>query len=345
MAAYFSSNIRSFVDTSRDTIVSALHAKYANDGFTTQYTTQTESWNESIPLLQHELSLLLGSVESAWSWGVLLEFPLYRLRRRIDAVILAPAAVVVIELKVGETKFRSPDRRQVEEYALDLRDFHGPSANARIMPVLWCTSATHQYFRHLPGSNGVDEVVNVGSSGLADVLRTLWIRLQTNHYKIEEWELGAYRPVPTVVSAATTLFAGHGVREIAQADAGNLDRCAKKIVEIVGRTKYAGEHALIFVAGVPGSGKTLAGLQVVHSAIETGVEDKGDIVEWHLIKVKLSFMSMFSDVLTCFLTRFVQARIRLGSALDRPRFNPAGSFSYPYLGNEQEQGRCVFFGA
>ena len=51
-------------------------------------------------------------------------------------------------------------------------------------------------------------------------------------------------------------------------------------------------------------------------------------IEWHLIKVKLSFMSMFSDVLTCFLTRFVQARIRLGPALDGAWLNPAGSFSY-----------------
>jgi len=50
--------------------------------------------------------------------------------------------------------------------------------------------------------------------------------------------------------------------------------------------------------------------------------------EWHLIKVKLSFMSIFSDVLTCFLTRFVQARIRLGPALDGAWLNPAGSFSY-----------------
>ena len=56
--------------------------------------------------------------------------------------------------------------------------------------------------------------------------------------------------------------------------------------------------------------------------------------EWHLIKLKLSCMSMFSDVLTCFLPGFGQAWIRLWPALDRPRFNPTGSFSYAYLGNE-----------
>lgn len=67
--------------------------------------------------------------------------------------------------------------------------------------------------------------------------------------------------------------------------------------------------------------------------------------EWHLIKLKLAGMSMFSDFLTCFPARFVQVWIRLGPALYRPRFNPAGSFSYPYLSNESEQGRRVFFAA
>ena len=64
----------------------------------------------------------------------------------------------------------------------------------------------------------------------------------------------------------------------------------------------------------------------IHMHVE--YPSKLSISEWHLIKVKLSFMSMFSDVLTCFLTRFVQARIRLGPALDGAWLNPAGSFSY-----------------
>ncbi len=39
-----------------------------------------------------------------------------------------------------------------------------------------------------------------------------------------------------------------------------------------------GRRVLIFVTGVPGSGKTLTGLQVVHGAIESGVETDDDIV-------------------------------------------------------------------
>jgi hypothetical protein len=46
------------------------------------------------------------------------------LRRRVDFLLVAPQALAAIEVKIVEDQFRSSDRWQVEEYALDLRDFH-----------------------------------------------------------------------------------------------------------------------------------------------------------------------------------------------------------------------------
>jgi hypothetical protein len=48
-------------------------------------------------------------------------------------------------------------------------------------------------------------------------------------------------------------------------------------------------------------------------------------------------MSAFFNFYPCFSARFVQARIRLGSAFDRPRFNSAGAIGHPYFGNEHKQ--------
>jgi hypothetical protein len=278
MAAYFSSTIELFVQTSVEDIAARLHAKYAADGFSSQYTTQTESWNVTIPQLQKELWTLLRAHPNSTDWLVLLEYPLYRLRRRIDVLILSPMAIVVIELKVGESKFRTADRRQVEEYALDLRDFHAASSGLSLVPVLWCTEAETTSYAPLIRAEDVAEVCLVGRSGLAYFLERIGNAAPAAHYEIREWEAGKYRPVPTVVDAATTLFAGHGVREIAQADATNLTASANRVVEIIKETRRNHSRSLVFLAGVPGSGKTLAGLQVVHSAVESGVEDKGDIV-------------------------------------------------------------------
>lgn len=87
-----------------------------------------------------------------------------------------------------------------------------------------------------------------------------------------------YHPVPSVIQAATSIFAGHDVRQMAQADASNLREAAAHVVELIAWAKRTEKRALIFLTGVPGSGKTLAGLQAVHDAIATGDEQRGDIV-------------------------------------------------------------------
>jgi hypothetical protein len=101
------------VATRPETLLAELHRQYASDGFACQYTAQTKAWQDSLPLLQSELQNCLLAEASAASWKVPLEFPLYRLRRRVDLVLLT-LAVVVVELKVGESKFLMQYKRQVD---------------------------------------------------------------------------------------------------------------------------------------------------------------------------------------------------------------------------------------
>jgi hypothetical protein len=84
--------------------------------------------------------------------------------------------------------------------------------------------------------------------------------------------------VPNIIDAATSIFAGHDVRSIAKADADNLTAAAARIVALIEGAREQKKRFLMFLTGVPGSGKTLAGLHVVHSAIATRVERHGDIV-------------------------------------------------------------------
>jgi hypothetical protein len=85
--------------------------------------------------------------------------------------------------------------------------------------------------------------------------------------ELEAWNLSAYRPVPTIVEAAEALYAGHNVREIAHSHAGaiNLTLTSDRLVEIIQRAQQRREKIACFVTGVPGAGKTLAGLNVVHN--------------------------------------------------------------------------------
>ena len=139
MPAYVRHTAAQFVRADAAAIMGSLQQAYASDGFASQYTRQTKAWARVVPKLQSILSPLLSVRPEAHEWTVLLEYPLYRLRRRIDIVILAGGLILVIECKVGADGFTVEDRRQVEEYALDLRDFHAESHDRRIIPVLWNT--------------------------------------------------------------------------------------------------------------------------------------------------------------------------------------------------------------
>jgi hypothetical protein len=81
-----------------------------------------------------------------------------------------------------------------------------------------------------------------------------------------------------VIEAATSLFAGHGVEEITRRDAANLEQAAKAILSLIRQASERKRRFLIFLTGVPGSGKTLAGLQVVHRTHESEARHSGDVV-------------------------------------------------------------------
>jgi hypothetical protein len=66
-----------------------------------------------------------------------------RLGRRIDVVLRLPAAIVVLEFKVGERLFERGAIDPVWDYALDLKNFHAASHAPAIIPVLIATGVTH----------------------------------------------------------------------------------------------------------------------------------------------------------------------------------------------------------
>jgi hypothetical protein len=82
-----------------------------------------------------------------------------------------------------------------------------------------------------------------------------------------EWDQGNYWPVPTIIEAATALYAGMSVHDIAHSAAGshNLKATADVLIDSVRQAQAKNERIICFVTGVPGSGKTLAGLNAVHN--------------------------------------------------------------------------------
>ena len=78
------------------------------------------------------------------------------------------------------------------------------------------------------------------------------------------WQSAGYRPTPTIIEAAETLYRSHDVTEISRSDAGttNLRATSNRISSIIERSKQVSTKAICFITGVPGAGKTLAGLNI-----------------------------------------------------------------------------------
>lgn len=246
----------------------ALAARLAHDAVRHHRVTEAQqlrAWDVTLACLR---TALAGWDEAA-GWHLVLEFPMRRLGRRIDAVLVTPRAVIVLEFKAGATVFTPADRRQVEGYALDLQDFHAGSRNRVIVPVLVATHGRPGPVAWPLLIGGAATVLDSSGPGLGALLRDLWARLPEGHpVDVPGWEHAAYRPVPGIVDAARTLYARNSVADIADAgaEAHNLRETTQAILAACRRARETGRHVVLFVTGTPGAGKTLCGLNVVFGA-------------------------------------------------------------------------------
>jgi hypothetical protein len=268
MAAYFKNSLHEFVRTPAQNIAGAL-SKAILQRFAGNQQEQLKSWLEQIKLLQSACQNVLDIFPRAGTWGVLLEYPLLRLQRRLDTVALAAQLVAVIEFKVGAKAYHAADARQVEDYALDLRDFHHASHRLTVVPVLCATDAPAVALPEGGPWGSIWPVTLTNSATLSQYLEKLASIPEVaagTQLSLEEWDSSPYRPVPTIIQAAELLYAGHEVQEIAAAaaDVHNLASTAERLVDIVAKAKARKRRVVCFVTGVPGSGKTLTGLNLVH---------------------------------------------------------------------------------
>jgi hypothetical protein len=82
----------------------------------------------------------------------------------------------------------------------------------------------------------------------------------------DAWQQSIYKPTPTIIEAAQALYKGHSVQEISRSDGGaiNLSKTSDAIAKIIDDSKLHNRKSICFITGVPGAGKTLAGLNIAN---------------------------------------------------------------------------------
>ena len=254
--------VSSFLETHPDALIAELALADARR-FRGNEPQQIRAWEVSVACLRGALT----GWDAAAEWELVLEFPMLRLGRRIDAILLTPRAILVLEFKAGATSFLADDRGQVEDYALDLQDFHSASRDVPIVPILIATAAVAGRVAWPLLFAGASRVLDASAASLPGLLRDLWARAPALDRALDpaSWAAAPYRPVPSIVDAACTLYSRHGVADIraARADVHNLGRTTEAILGAIDAAREGGLHHALFITGIPGAGKTLCGLNAV----------------------------------------------------------------------------------
>ncbi|WP_051906345.1 DUF2075 domain-containing protein [Methylomarinum vadi] len=269
MKAGYSSTVKEFLDCNPDTVVGVLSQKIASSGISQQHSKQINVWNQQVEVLKNTFNEIAQSISHVGDWTLVLEYPIPRRQKRPDALVLTDNMVFVIEFKFGATEYDAASRWQAEDYALNLRDFHAESSGRVIVPVLCATDARpiDEHVYRLNGSlvaplfraNAATRGTTLGTS-----YRILKESCNTEKLDASTWLSSVYRPTLTIIEAAETLYENHSVRDISHNYAENLSATTDMVAQAILSAKAEKKRTLILITGVPGAGKTLTGLNVVH---------------------------------------------------------------------------------
>ena len=254
--AYYSASVEKFHSDSNDFILGQLtrHHQFALEDL------QRNAWIAQIAILKNSLAQLQDC-------HLAFEYAIPRMGKRVDVVILYQGVVFVLEFKVGERAYPGAAIEQGLDYSVDLKNFHEQSHKRAIVPIIVATEAPDRSpeFDKYPDlvyyptrSNKENFVSHIRQ--IADTVN------ESNPIIPDEWLDSIYKPTPTIIEAAQALYKGHSVEDISRSDSGtiNLGATSDTISEIINLSKTNKRKSICFITGVPGAGKTLAGLNIAN---------------------------------------------------------------------------------
>lgn len=260
--AYYSCPLKDFIKESENSILGKLTFSHTNRSLTDL---QRNAWIKQIRILKEKL---IG-----YDGKIYFEFAIPRMGKRVDNILIIQNTVFILEFKIGESTFKKSDSDQVIDYTIDLKNFHEGSHHLKLIPILIATKATNEILE----ANKITSYSFAAKANENNLDRILssFIDPQKELINIKTWEESIYKPTPTIIEAAQALYKGHNVEEITRSDSGaiNLSKTSTCLNEIIEFSKTNRIKSICFVTGVPGAGKTLAGLNVANQRMNADKDE------------------------------------------------------------------------
>ena len=254
----FQSSIKEFLSQSSNEILAELTKSQEGS----LETTQRDAWQKQIDLLKDLLSNLSEG-------HILFEFIIPRIGKRVDNILIIKNIIFVIEFKIGAEKYYNQDKVQTIDYALDLKNFHQGSHFANIVPILVATDAAN--FENIFDYSADKVAINcllANCKNFKFIFTTVLEKTnQEKNINFSKWIKSSYLPTPTIIEASKVLYKGHNVNDISRNEAGvdNLGKTTTTLNNAIDESKRNGYKSIFLLTGVPGAGKTLAGLNLANS--------------------------------------------------------------------------------
>lgn len=261
--SYYSNSISDFLNDDSDKILGQL---IRNHNFATEKL-QRNAWIKQIEILKFALkSFVRGQIY--------FEFSIPRMGKRVDNMLIIDDFIFVIEFKVGDTEYQKHAIEQAVDYCLDLQNFHEGSHHEKIVPVL-ISSKAPSIENVFEINDNLFEPLRGNEKNITHLINQTLLLSSGNKINSSHWENSIYKPTPTIIEASQALYRGHSVSEISRNDAGaiNLSKTTECINRIIEKSKITPSKSICFLTGVPGAGKTLAGLNIANERRKAHVDE------------------------------------------------------------------------
>ena len=253
--SYYSNKISEFIKDDINKILGKLarHHNHALEDL------QKNAWIKQIELLKQ----IFLDYKNGY---IFFEFSIPRMGKRVDNIIIINDSIFVVEFKVGSTTYDNNALEQVLDYSQDLRNFHEGSHLQKLFPILISTEATYIENKIEPLQDKLYKPLFANKNSFLNTIRECMKFEKSHDICPVTWEKSIYKPTPTIIEAAQALYKGHNVQEISRSDSGaiNLSITTNKINKIIANSKKINRKSICFITGVPGAGKTLAGLNIAN---------------------------------------------------------------------------------
>lgn len=223
---------------------------------------QRSAWANQISILKKYLSDKKGYI--------IFEYILSRVNMRIDVVLLMDDIVYSIEFKNNEISFYPDDIDQADGYGYALKNFYEGNRDKYVVPILVATKAPDSECSEV-ADLGIDKLFSLFKANTKKMEQ--YIDLIRSKYgsdviyteeDFEKWIKSPFKPNPTIIQSARSIYMNNQVNEFFKFDAGeeNLKVTENTVECIVKEAKENKKKIICFVSGVPGAGKTLVGLDL-----------------------------------------------------------------------------------